>query len=142
MTTTDMTVFAGNGEVSKVTVLKAGGTSTMPLTMKVYGYKHGVKGQELKRRYAQYRMDRGLAGNASLSSLLASGQLLAERVTKRVDKSGAMLGLTVGFTLPGRIVSATGNAEAAAETLTNEQLLAIIAKREAAAPATPEAPKA
>lgn len=128
---TAMTVFSGNGDVSVSKTLKSGNISERQFTMKEYGVKHGVRGQELKRQYAGYRLERGKAGNASLSGLMAQGVIVAEKVTKRFDKHGRALGLTVGFSLPGRIVDVKGDAMSAAETLSDEQLEAILAKRKA-----------
>jgi len=123
-------LFNGNTSTSISTVSK-GGTVTF-MTKKAYGAKYSLKGAALRRAHEQYRIERGVAGNGALATLMTSGQVLAERVKWNKSETG----FTVGFTLASKLGAAPVDAKAAAAQLSDDQLLAIIAARSASKPAT------
>ena len=67
--------------------LSSGAVTMTYLSMKEYGQRLGLKGQALKRAHERYRVDRGTSANANLSSLIAKGLVVLEKVTVAKDKS-------------------------------------------------------
>jgi len=127
-----MTVF-GNGtdNNSVVKTNKAGATTVAFLSQKDYGIKHGLKGQALKRAHLQYRIDRGTNGNASLSGLIAKGQVVLEKVRNWASGKG----FDAKFTYAKELGVVATDPMAEAKKLSKEQLLAIIAEQDKAAAA-------
>lgn len=125
----------GNGLDTKVKTLASGAQSATYLSKKEYGAKHDLKGAKLNKAHEAYRVQRGMAGNVSLSAMLTAGQIVAEKVTTKKDGTG----FSVGFTYAKELVDDPKIAAAECTTeeltailkakgLTDEQLLAAIAK--------------
>lgn len=127
MNTSNVVVF--NGELAhKVTQNKAGLAVVTYLSKKEYGAKHGLKGAGLRRAHDQYRIDRGVAANGNLATLMTSGQIVAEKMRGTGDG-----GFSVKFT-PAKNFGAAPAADPVAEAgkLSDEQLMAILNSRKAA----------
>lgn len=123
-------VFNGSIE-HKVSTNKAGMAIVTYLSKKEYGEKFSLKGASLRRAHDQYRIDRGVAANGNLATLMTSGQIVAEKM--RGTGGG---GFSVKFT-PARNFGAAPVSDpvAVAGKLSDEQLLAILNSRKAQAPA-------
>lgn len=123
---TSMTVFAGqtaNGLVkSKAT--KAGESHTY-LSKKDYGTTHGLKGAELRKAHDHYRAEFGMAGNKALSAMIASGEILVQKVADTKN------GFNASFVRKSVLDLEVDPLTVAAQ-LTDEQLAGILAARKAA----------
>lgn len=141
MSATALTVFNGNGDQSVVTTTKSGRVNTTYFDKKTYGLKHGLKGAALNRAHYQYRLDRGLVANTNTAAAIASGKIVIEKHSLRADGKGGTLGYmfidAIKAPSAGRAAKAVSPMEAA-NTLTTEQLMAILEARTApaTAPAT------
>lgn len=126
-------VVVFNGSIEhKVTTNRAGMAVVTYLSKKDYGTQYNLKGAALRRAHDQYRIDRGVAANGNLATLMTSGQIVAEKMRGTGDG-----GFSVKFT-PARNFGAAPVSDpvAVAGKLSDEQLMAILNSRKVA-PALP-----
>lgn len=91
------------------------GNAVTYVTKKEYGERHGLKGAALTRAHLEYRRTSGLAMNADLSSAMAKGAIVAQRVTPTAT------GMQVLFIDPAKLVP-----KATKSTVTAERALATL----------------
>lgn len=124
---TSLVLFNGQAD-HKVSTNKAGATVVTYLSKKEYGEKYSLKGAKLRRQHDQYRVERGVAANGNLATLMTSGQIVAEKMRGTGDG-----GFSVKFT-PARNFGAAPAADpkTVAASLSDAELLAIMEARKTA----------
>ena len=123
MSAKSLTVFNGTDGQSLVAakVSKSGTTYTY-ISKKDYGIKFKLKGAELRNAHEKYRAEFGLAGNGSLAQSIAKGELIMQKA--KDTKTGMIATFVRRAVLPVPMSPVE-----AAKTLTDEQLLAMLADR-------------
>jgi hypothetical protein len=118
----------GNGGLELPTKEKQlkNGRSVSYVSKKDYGIHTGLKGNELRRAHDRYRADLGVRGNTNIVSMVAQGQLLVQKLTE------TKTGFNVNF-IRATQLDLDKNPVEVAGTLTDEQLMAILESRKAAA---------
>jgi len=125
------TLWNGKSDVA-VSTNNAGTVTTTFLSKKEYGLKFNVKGAALNRAHLNYRIEFGLALNGGIAGALAKGEIVGQKV--KYTKGGAW---DVRFVPAVQLgVAPERDPMEVAKSLTEEQLLALLASKKTA-PAAP-----
>lgn len=126
-----MTIFNGgnnNGAamVMKEKTLASGRRTVSYVSKKDYGIEYGLKGAELRRAHERYRMNVGVRGNAGLTGLIATGQVLVQKITETKN------GFNAAF-VRASVLDVDKTPKELAATMTDEQLAEFTKEAEARA---------
>lgn len=122
-----MTVFNGNGSAlaTRETTRTNGLRAVTFQTKKEYGIVNRLKGQELRRAHDKYRASFGVQGNSGITGLIATGQILVQKVSETKN------GFNASF-IRASVLDLEADPKQVAATLTDEELMAILKARSAA----------
>ncbi len=116
------------GEMLPTATSKKGNTVGY-VSKKAYGVANNLKGAALSRAHLEYRIQLGMAGNVNISTMLTTGQILAQKVTTTND------GFKVAFVHAAKLGVVAADPKAEASKLSDAELLAIVEARKPKAPA-------